>query len=119
MTYVVTARCIDCRYMDCATVCPQDCFYEVKDPAMLVINPDECIDCDLCVPACPVNAIFKDDDLPEPYAEWLEKNEELANSEEAQRIEDDGKTAFEPLDTAIDLDEIKKREEEAGIDCGD
>ena len=50
MTHVVTGRCVDCRYTDCCTVCPVECFYETKDPAMLVIDPDTCIDCELCVP---------------------------------------------------------------------
>ena len=117
MTFVVTGRCIDCRYMDCAEVCPVDCFFEVKEPAMLVIHPDECIDCDMCVPACPINAIFRDDDLPEPYAEWLEKNEKLADSSQAVRVDD--ATTIGSLPSALTFEEIKKKEEEAGIDCGD
>ena len=117
MAYVVTGRCVDCRYMDCVDVCPVDCFYEVKEPAMLVIDPDQCIDCDMCVPACPVNAIFSEDDLPEAYAGWLEKNEELSMSEGAEQK--DSSMTLEPLPTAIDFDEIKKRETEAGIDAGD
>ncbi len=63
MTYVVTEACIKCKYTDCVEVCPVDCFYE--GPNSLVIDPDECIDCTLCVAECPVNAIYAEDDLPE------------------------------------------------------
>ena len=58
MTHVVTGRCVDCRYTDCCTVCPVECFYEVKDLAMLVIDPDTCIDCELCVPECPILSLI-------------------------------------------------------------
>ena len=58
MTYVVTELCIKCKYMDCVEVCPVDCFYEGKN--MLVIHPDECIDCGVCEPECPVEAILPD-----------------------------------------------------------
>lgn len=76
MTYVVGENCILCKYTDCVEVCPVDCFYE--GPNTLVIHPDECIDCDLCVPECPVDAIYAEDDLPEDQAEFLELNAELA-----------------------------------------
>ena len=67
MTYVVTEACIRCKYMDCVEVCPVDCFYEGEN--MLVIHPDECIDCGVCEPECPVEAIIPDS---EPPAErWL------------------------------------------------
>ena len=56
MTFVVTENCIKCKHTDCVEVCPVDCFYE--GPNFLVIDPDECIDCALCEPECPVNAIF-------------------------------------------------------------
>ncbi len=70
MTYVVTEACIRCKYMDCVEVCPVDCFYEGAN--MLVINPDECIDCGVCEPECPAEAILPD---TEPEAEkWLELN---------------------------------------------
>ena len=58
MTYVVTEACIKCKYMDCVEVCPVDCFYEGEN--MLVINPDECIDCGVCEPECPPEAILPD-----------------------------------------------------------
>ena len=62
MTYVVTENCIKCKYTDCVDVCPVDCFRE--GPNFLVIDPDECIDCTLCVAECPVEAIYAADDLP-------------------------------------------------------
>ncbi len=76
MTFVVTEQCIRCKYTDCVEVCPVDCFYE--GPNFLAIKPDECIDCALCVPECPVNAIYSEDDLPEKYREFLQLNKELA-----------------------------------------
>ena len=76
MTYVVTDNCIQCKYTDCVDVCPVDCFYE--GPNFLVINPDECIDCDDCVEACPAGAIFNEDDLPDDKIQFLQLNEELA-----------------------------------------
>ena len=79
MTHVVTGRCVDCRYTDCCTVCPVECFYETKDPAMLVIDPDTCIDCDACVAACPVEAIHADHDVPEDQQEWIDINSKAEN----------------------------------------
>lgn len=76
MTFVVTEPCIKCKYTDCVEVCPVDCFYE--GPNFLVINPDECIDCALCEPECPVNAIYSEDELPEKYHEYLELNTKLS-----------------------------------------
>jgi ferredoxin len=74
MTFVVTDNCIKCKYMDCVEVCPVDCFYEGEN--MLVINPDECIDCGVCEPECPAGAIFPD---TEPGLEsWLKLNAEYA-----------------------------------------
>lgn len=77
MPHVVTGRCVDCKYTDCCTVCPVDCFYEIENPKMLVIDPDTCIDCQLCVPECPVHAIYEEEELPEPYREWTQKNKDL------------------------------------------
>ena len=76
MTYVVTESCIKCKYTDCVDVCPVDCFHE--GPNMLVIDPDECIDCAVCVPECPVNAIYADDEVPEDQKEFVALNVELA-----------------------------------------
>lgn len=70
MTYVVTENCIRCKYMDCVNVCPVNCFYEGEN--MLVIHPEECIDCGVCVNECPANAILPD---TEPFAKpWLAHN---------------------------------------------
>lgn len=76
MTFVVAESCIKCKYTDCVEVCPVDCFYE--GPNILVIHPDECIDCALCEPECPVDAIFSEDELPEDQQQFLELNAELA-----------------------------------------
>lgn len=76
MTYVVTENCIKCKLTDCVEVCPVDCFHE--GPNMLVINPDECIDCGLCIPECPINAIYEEDDLPEEQVVFLKLNAELS-----------------------------------------
>lgn len=76
MTFVVIDKCIRCKYTDCVEVCPVDCFRE--GPNMLVIDPDECIDCNLCVPECPVDAIFAEDDLPEDKKNFTELNKKLS-----------------------------------------
>jgi ferredoxin len=78
MTFVVTESCIKCKLTDCVEVCPVDCFHE--GPNMLVIDPEECIDCTLCEPECPVEAIFSDDELPEEQKQFLELNAELSES---------------------------------------
>jgi ferredoxin len=74
MTFVVTEACIRCKYMDCVEVCPVDCFYEGEN--MLVIHPDECIDCGVCVPECPVDAIHPDTESG--LEQWLTLNAEYA-----------------------------------------
>lgn len=76
MTYVVTESCIKCKYTDCVDVCPVDCFRE--GPNMLVIDPDECIDCTLCEPECPVEAIFSEDEVPADQKDFIPLNGELA-----------------------------------------
>lgn len=76
MPFIVTESCIKCKLGDCVEVCPVDCFYE--GPNMLVINPDECIDCALCEPECPVNAIYAEDELPENQDVFIELNRELS-----------------------------------------
>ena len=76
MTYVVAEPCINCKYTDCVDVCPVDCFRE--GPNFLVIDPDECIDCTLCVAECPVNAIFPEDEVPENWLHYVELNATLS-----------------------------------------
>ncbi len=76
MTFVVTESCIKCKYMDCVEVCPVDCFHE--GPNFLVIDPEECIDCTLCEPECPVTAIFSEEEIPAGQEKFLELNRELA-----------------------------------------
>jgi ferredoxin len=74
MPYVVTEACIKCKYTDCVEVCPVDCFYEGEN--MLVINPDECIDCGVCEPECPAEAILPDTDAG--AEKWMEVNREFS-----------------------------------------
>jgi len=94
MTYVVVESCIKCKYMDCVEVCPVDCFYEGEN--MLVIHPDECIDCGVCEPECPVEAIKPD---TEPNLEsWLRVNSEFS------RIWPNITTKKEPPADAHDFD---------------
>jgi ferredoxin len=76
MTHVVTDNCINCKYTDCVEVCPVDCFHE--GPNFLAIDPDECIDCTLCVAECPVNAIFAELDVPAGQEKYLAINAELS-----------------------------------------
>ncbi len=76
MAFIVTDNCIKCKYTDCVEVCPVDCFYE--GPNFLVIDPDECIDCALCEPECPAEAIFSEDELPADQEQFVELNADLA-----------------------------------------
>lgn len=76
MTHVVTESCIRCKYTDCVDVCPVDCFRE--GPNFLTIDPDECIDCAVCVPECPVNAIYAEEDVPADQQHFIPLNMELA-----------------------------------------
>jgi ferredoxin len=77
MTHLVTENCIKCKHTDCVSVCPVDCFYE--GPNFLAINPDECIDCGVCIPECPVDAIVADNDTNTDIPLWLEINTRLSN----------------------------------------
>lgn len=76
MAYVVTEPCAGCKYTDCVLVCPCDCFREGEQ--MLYIAPDECIDCDACRVECPVDAIFHEENVPEKWIEYVERNREMA-----------------------------------------
>jgi len=76
MTHVVTEACIRCKYTDCVDVCPVDCFRE--GPNFLVTDPDECIDCAVCIPECPVNAIYAEADVPQNQHPFIAMNRKLA-----------------------------------------
>jgi ferredoxin len=76
MAHVVCQPCYECKYTDCVAVCPVDCFREGEK--MLYIDPDECIDCEACVPECPVEAIYLDENVPEEWQEYVELNAEMA-----------------------------------------
>jgi len=76
MTFVVSEKCIKCKLMDCVEVCPVDCFHEGAN--MLVIDPDECIDCTLCEPECPIGAIYSEDELPADQEKMIAVNAECA-----------------------------------------
>lgn len=94
MTYIVIENCIKCKHTDCVEVCPVDCFYEGEN--MLVIHPDECIDCGVCEPECPVDAIKPD---TEPGLEkWLEINTKFANLWPVITLKKDGDTDAEKHD---------------------
>ena len=100
MAFVVTEPCVKCKYTDCVSVCPVDCFREGEN--FLVIDPHECIDCGACVPECPVNAIYLDEDVPEKWQEYIPLNEHLATRWPSIQ---DGKDALTEADEfkALDL----------------
>lgn len=97
MTYVVSESCVKCKYTDCVEVCPVDCFH--AGPNFLVIDPDECIDCTLCVAECPVEAIYAEDDLPENQRHFIALNAELSKT---------WKVIVEKIDAPADADEWAK-----------
>jgi ferredoxin len=101
MAYVVTEPCINCKYTNCASVCPVDAFRE--GPNFLVISPDDCIDCDACVAECPVEAIFPDDEVPEKWEHYIEWNSRLAEKW-------DDRVINETIDPLPDADEWADRE---------
>ncbi len=76
MAHIVCEPCFACKYTDCVVVCPVECFYE--GDKILYIHPDECIDCEACVPECPVEAIFHQDNVPEEWQGFIELNAEMA-----------------------------------------
>ena len=76
MPHVICQPCYDCKYTDCVTVCPVDCFYEGEH--MLYIHPEECIDCEACVPECPVEAIYLDTNVPVEWTSYVQLNAEMA-----------------------------------------
>ena len=78
MPHIVAEPCVKCRYTDCVTVCPVDCFHEEAE--MLLIDPEVCIDCGACIPECPVQAIYAEDDVPEKWKNYVEINKTKAAS---------------------------------------
>jgi ferredoxin len=78
MAHVVTANCYDCKYTDCCVVCPVECFYQ--DEMMLYIDPQDCIDCEACVPECPVEAIYAEGNVPEQWKSYIQLNAEKATA---------------------------------------
>ena len=111
MTYVVTESCIKCKYTDCVEVCPVDCFYE--GPEFLVIHPDECIDCGLCEPECPIEAIYADDELPANQIEFVEINARLAD------VYENITEAREPLPDADNFKDLENKREFLNIGIND
>ena len=101
MTYEVTESCIKCKYTDCVEVCPVDCFYE--GPEFLVIHPDECTDCGLCEPECPIEAIFADDELPQNQIDFIEINAKLSD------VYENITESKEPLSDAEHFKDIKDK----------
>ncbi len=101
MTYVVTEACIQCKYTDCVSVCPVDCFRE--GPNFLVIDPEECIDCTLCVAECPAEAIYAEEDLPDDQRHFIGLNADLAKEWSAITASKD------PLEDADKWDGVKEK----------
>ena len=104
MTYVVTDNCVRCKYTDCVSVCPVDCFYEGEN--MLVINPDECIDCGVCVPECPAEAIFPES---EELLDWIDINTKYS------KILPNITKRKDPLPEAKDFDGMKDKFKKFGV----
>ncbi|MBO34690.1 MAG: ferredoxin [Verrucomicrobiales bacterium] len=77
MSYIVTSACVDCKYTSCVDVCPVEAFHETPD--RLLINADDCVNCDACVPECPVEAIYAEENVPEEMQDWIEKNQDAEN----------------------------------------
>jgi ferredoxin len=107
MTYTVTQYCVDCRYTDCAEVCPVEAFH--IGPRMLYINPETCIDCDACVPACPVAAIFPEDEVPEKWQHFTQ-----INADECENY-DTIAEKIDQLPTAKPLEELEALEAEGKL----
>ena len=108
MAYVVTESCIKCKYTDCVEVCPVDCFYE--GPDFLVIHPEECIDCGLCEPECPIEAIKADDELPSDQIEFIEINARLAD------VYENITEAKDPLPDADEFKDVKDKKKFLNIE---
>ncbi len=102
MTHVVCQPCNDCKYTDCVVVCPDDCFFQ--DEKMLYIEPQECIDCEACVPECPVEAIYKDVNVPSQWAGFI-----ALNAERAAALKEGGQEAIHEKQDPQEGPECKRR----------
>lgn len=111
MAFVVCEPCIKCKYTDCVDVCPVACFHEGE--TMLVIDPDECIDCGVCVDECPVEAIFSEDEVPEKWKEFIELNAKYGAE---WPVIEEGK---EPLDTADEFKDVESKMEHFSPEAGE
>ena len=100
MAYIVTENCKDSKYTDCVEICPVDAFHEGEN--MVYINPNFCVDCDLCVTSCPVEAIYAEKDLPEKYRKWVEINARMVETLPVIRQQKS------PLPGAKTLDELRE-----------
>lgn len=109
MAYVVCEPCVMCKYTDCVDVCPVDCFVEGEN--FLAINPDECIDCGACVPECPTEAIFEEDEVPEKWSEYVELNATMA---ETWPVISEKKDA---MDEADEFKEVEEKRDKLSMDA--
>jgi len=107
MAYVVTQHCVDCKYTDCVTVCPVDAFHE--GVRMVYINPDTCVNCDACVPACPVEAIFSEENLSPKFQEYIQLNIDGSRSNPIINQKKD------PLPAAKTLEQLKKMDDDGYV----
>ena len=110
MPFIVTEPCIKCKYTDCVDVCPVACFHEGEN--MLVIDPEECIDCGVCVDECPVTAIFSEDEVPEKWNDYIELNAKLAA---VWPVIEEGKEA---LDSADEFKEVEEKRDQLSESAG-
>jgi ferredoxin len=110
MAFIVTEPCIKCKYTDCVDVCPVACFHEGEN--MLVIDPEECIDCGVCVDECPVTAIFSEDEVPEKWNDYIELNAKLTA---VWPVIEEGKEA---LDSADEFKEVEEKRDQLSESAG-
>ena len=111
MTFVVTQACIKCKYTDCVSVCPVDCFHE--GPNFLVINPEGCIDCGVCIPECPASAIYEEGNVPADQRDFIEINARLAQQ---WPVIYSAKEPLEDADAWVDVANKKQYLDEACTD---
>ncbi|MBW7865349.1 MAG: ferredoxin family protein [Candidatus Hydrogenedens sp.] len=111
MAFIVCEPCIKCKYTDCVEVCPVACFHEGQN--MLVIDPEECIDCGVCVDECPVHAIYSEDEVPEKWRDYIELNRQYAAD---WPVIDEGR---EPLDTAEEFKDVAEKQDHFSPEPGE